>query len=53
MSGGGIFDMKGRLLGMISGGEVLEVSKKKESGITYSIPAGLIQEEYEQILSDL
>jgi hypothetical protein len=50
MSGGGVFDDRGKLLGMISGGYVTAESTKKESDVTYSIPAGLIQEEYEQIL---
>jgi hypothetical protein len=51
MSGGGIFDSDGRLLGMISGGEVSDDSSKKESDITYSIPAGLIQTEYELLIN--
>jgi hypothetical protein len=50
MSGGGIFDERGRLLGMVSGGDVS--SNKKESETTYSIPAKLIQEEYELIISE-
>jgi S1-C subfamily serine protease len=50
MSGGGVFDENGRLLGMVSGGDVSDESTKKESEITYSIPASLVQEEYEQIL---
>jgi hypothetical protein len=49
MSGGGLFDSEGRLLGMISGGDVPEGAERKESAITYSIPAGLIQEEFEQL----
>jgi S1-C subfamily serine protease len=49
MSGGGIFDNNGRLLGMISGGDVPENSTKKEADITYSIPAGIIWEEYNQL----
>jgi hypothetical protein len=53
MSGGGIFNGEGRLLGMVSGGEVPDGSSKKESEITYSIPAGLIQGEYNQIISDI
>jgi S1-C subfamily serine protease len=53
MSGGGIFDNEGRLLGMISGGDVSDDSTKKESKTTYSIPVGLIIEEYNQILSDI
>jgi hypothetical protein len=47
VSGGGIFDDNGRLLGMISGGDVAADSKVKESQTTYSLPAGLIEAEYE------
>jgi S1-C subfamily serine protease len=53
MSGGGLFDDNGRLLGMISGGDVSDKSKKKESDTTYSIPASLILEEYTQILNNI
>jgi hypothetical protein len=49
MSGGGIFDGNGRLLGMISGGDVPDSSTQKEAEITYSIPAGLIEQEYEKL----
>jgi S1-C subfamily serine protease len=52
MSGGGIYDDSGRLLGMISGGDVPPQSNKKESDTTYSLPARLIQEEYELIISE-
>lgn len=47
MSGGGVFDEIGRLLGMISGGDVAEDSEKREAEITYSIPVSLIAAEYE------
>lgn len=50
MSGGGVFDEGGRLLGMISGGEVPEESAKREAEITYSIPAALIASEYEEVI---
>ncbi len=49
MSGGGVFDEGGKLLGMISGGDVLEDSVRKESEWTYSIPSILIATEYEEI----
>ena len=52
MSGGGVFDESGRLLGMISGGDVPENSEKREAELTYSIPPVLIQMEYEKILED-
>lgn len=47
MSGGGAFDERGRLLGMISGGDVPENAEKREAEITYSIPSALIATEYE------
>lgn len=46
MSGGGVFDEGGRLVGMISGGDVPEDSEKREAELTYSIPPALIEEEY-------
>lgn len=52
MSGGGVFDSFGRFLGMISGGEVPEDAEKKESEITYSLPAWLVENEYRIVLSD-
>lgn len=51
MSGGGVFDEGGHLLGMISGGEVPEDAEKKEAEITYSIPPALIAAEYEAVIS--
>ncbi|MBO5145390.1 MAG: trypsin-like peptidase domain-containing protein [Lachnospiraceae bacterium] len=51
MSGGGVFDEGGRLVGMISGGEVPEDSQKKEAELTYSIPPSLIEAEYNAIMS--
>ena len=44
MSGGGMFDMDGRLLGMISGGS--------ESDETYNIPSGTIKNEYQIIIQN-
>lgn len=49
MSGGGVFDEGGRLLGMISGGEVPEEFEERKAEITYSIPTPLIASEYEAI----
>ena len=50
MSGGGIFDRNGILLGMVSGGDVSDASEVKEAEITYSIPAELIERELTLIL---
>ena len=52
MSGGGMFDESGQLIGMISGGDVSETSSSKESEVTYSLPAGTIENEYLAILRD-
>lgn len=52
MSGGGVFDEGGRLLGMISGGEVPEEAEKREAEVSYSIPAALIASEYEAITTE-
>lgn len=49
MSGGGVFDDNGKLLGMISGGDVPEGADRREAGLTYSIPCVLIAGEYEEI----
>lgn len=51
MSGGGVFDEGGRLVGMISGGDVPEDSEKREAELTYSIPPALIEEEYNTIIN--
>lgn len=51
MSGGGVFDEGGRLVGMISGGEVPEDSEKREAELTYSIPPVLIEAEYNAIIN--
>ena len=51
MSGGGVFDDGGRFLGMISGGEVPEDAKIRETDWTYSIPSVLIAMEYDKISS--
>jgi S1-C subfamily serine protease len=52
MSGGGVFGEDGRLLGMISGGDVLENAKQREAEVTYSIPPVLIATEYEILMQD-
>lgn len=49
MSGGGVFDVYGRLLGMISGGEVAEDAKIREAEVSYSLPTALISDEYENL----
>lgn len=49
MSGGGVFDIGGRLLGMISGGEVAEDAKIREAEISYSLPVALIMDEYNHL----
>ena len=49
MSGGGVFDAVGRLLGMISGGEVSEDAEIREAEVSYSLPAALILEEYDNL----
>lgn len=49
MSGGGVFDAGGRLLGMLSGGEVAEDAVIREAEITYSIPVALIADEYDML----
>lgn len=46
MSGGGLFDKGGRLLGIVSGGDVPEDSVKREADYTFCIPAAMIEEEY-------
>lgn len=47
MSGGGVFDEKGYLVGMIAGGDVEVDASVREAEITYSIPAWQIEEEYQ------
>lgn len=47
MSGGGVFDAGGRFLGMISGGAVAEDAEVREAEISYSLPVGLIADEYD------
>ena len=49
MSGGGVFDEQGYLLGMIAGGEVAKEASIREAEITYSIPAEQIEPEYQRI----
>ena len=49
MSGGGVFDEEGWLLGMITGGEAAG-SGQKEAWITYSIPSPIIEQEYKLLV---
>ena len=49
MSGGGVFDIGGRLLGMISGGEVAENAEVREAEVSYSLPVALIADEYDNL----
>ena len=49
MSGGGVFDEEGWLLGMITGGEAAG-SGQKEAWITYSIPSPIIEQEYQLLV---
>lgn len=49
MSGGGVFDEKGYLLGMIAGGDVNVDASVREAEITYSIPVWQIEEEYQRL----
>ncbi len=49
MSGGGVFDEEGKLLGMIAGGKVETDSMTREAMITYSIPAMQIEKAYQNI----
>lgn len=51
MSGGGVFDEGGHLIGMMSGGEVPEEAQQREALVTYSIPPSLITAEYEMIIN--
>lgn len=46
MSGGGVFDENGYLVGMIAGGDVKLDASAREAEITYSIPVWQIEEEY-------
>lgn len=49
MSGGGVFDEKGYFIGMIAGGDVKVDASVREAEITYSIPTGQIEEEYQKL----
>lgn len=51
MSGGGVFDAGGRLLGMLSGGEVADDAAVREAEVSYSLPVTLMAEEYDILLS--
>ena len=53
MSGGGVFDEHGYLLGMIAGGEAAENDSQRVAEITYSIPAEQIEFEYQRIRESL
>ena len=53
MSGGGVFEESGRLLGMISGGDVPENAGQREAEVTYSIPPALIAAEYEMLIQSV
>lgn len=53
MSGGGVFEENGRLLGMISGGDVPENAGQREADVTYSIPPALIAAEYEMLIQSV
>lgn len=46
MSGGGVFDQEGNLIGMISGGDVPDDSEMREADTTYSLPIELLEEIY-------
>lgn len=50
MSGGGVFDEMGRLVGMICGGDVPEDALEREAERTYSIPPALIGAEYDLVM---
>lgn len=49
MSGGGVFDDGGRMLGMISGGDVSGDSQERVAELTFSLPSMLIAMEYDKI----
>lgn len=49
MSGGGVFSKQGILLGMIAGGQLSQEQESRESEYTYSIPAIIIEQEYQII----
>jgi S1-C subfamily serine protease len=52
MSGGGMFNSEGKFIAMISGGDVDGSTAKKEADMTYAIPASLIQQEYNNFISE-
>ncbi|MCD8039055.1 MAG: serine protease [Lachnospiraceae bacterium] len=52
MSGGGVFDAGGRLLGMLSGGEVADDAAVREAEVSLSLPAALISEEYRVLIGN-
>lgn len=49
MSGGGVFDATGCLLGMLSGGEVSKDARVREAQVSYSLPVSLITKEYGEL----
>lgn len=53
MSGGGVYDEKGRLLGMIAGGDVDNYNMVRDSQITYSISVEDIEEVYESVMDNI
>ena len=53
MSGGGVFSMDGKLLGLLTGGEISEGQESKETYITYSIPTGDLNKAYEEVFGIL
>lgn len=50
MSGGGVFDQRGYLLGMITGGDMTEASRNEGTEVTYCIPLPAILQEYYSII---
>lgn len=53
MSGGGVFNKEGYLLGMIAGGDVAKEDSIREAEITYSIPAEQIESEYQRMMENM
>lgn len=48
MSGGGVFNHEGLLLGMITGGQTAQYDTVREAQLTYSITADIIEKEYQK-----
>lgn len=53
MSGGGVFDNRGYLLGMITGGEMQENARENGTEITYAIPLSVIRQELYSTIPNL